>query len=81
MNIINDKVTQYIDELYKPLTPELGQLRREAEEARVPIILRDTEGLLLNIIRMNNPKRILEQQWAIRPLVLQRLIKKPKLLL
>ncbi|WP_312353136.1 O-methyltransferase [Aminipila sp.] len=60
MNIINDKVTQYIDELYKPLTPELGQLRREAEEARVPIILRDTEGLLLNIIRMNNPKRILE---------------------
>ncbi|QHI73695.1 O-methyltransferase [Aminipila terrae] len=60
MNIINDKVTQYIDELYKPLTSQLGQLRKEAEEAKVPIILKDTESLILNLIRMNRPKRILE---------------------
>lgn len=60
MNITNEKVTQYIDELYKPLTQELGQLRMEAEEANVPIILKDTESLLLNLIRIHHPKRILE---------------------
>lgn len=60
MNITNDKVTQYIDELYKPLTPQLGQLRKEAEEAIIPIILKDAESLILNLIRINRPKRILE---------------------
>ncbi|WP_312649409.1 O-methyltransferase [Aminipila sp.] len=60
MNITNEKVTQYIDELYKPLTQELGQLRMKAEEANVPIILKDTESLLLNLIRIHRPKRILE---------------------
>lgn len=59
-NITNEKVTEYIDGLYKPLTSELGQLRKEAEEAKVPIILKDTETLLLNLIRINRPKRILE---------------------
>ncbi len=60
MNITNNKVTQYIDELYKPLNISLGLLRKQAEAARVPIILRDTETLILNLIRMKQPKRILE---------------------
>lgn len=60
MNIINDKVTEYIDELYKPLTQDLEILRKKAEEENIPIILKDTETLLLNLIRISNPKRILE---------------------
>ncbi|QAT42869.1 O-methyltransferase [Aminipila luticellarii] len=60
MNITNNKVTQYIDELYKPLNISLGLLRKQAEAARVPIILRDTETLILNLIRMKQPQRILE---------------------
>lgn len=60
MNIINEKVTEYIDELYNPLTPQLGQLRKESEKALIPIILKDTESLILNLIRISLPKRILE---------------------
>lgn len=60
MNIINDKVTAYIEEQYRPVSPELGALRRRAEEDGIHIILRDMEGLLLNLIRMKRPRRILE---------------------
>ncbi|MFV0517576.1 MAG: O-methyltransferase [Aminipila sp.] len=60
MNITNDKVTEYIDSLYRPLTPELAELREKAESENVPIILKDAETFLLNIIRLKKPKRILE---------------------
>lgn len=60
MNIINDKVTAYINELYKPLNAELGAFRTQAEKDHVPIILRDTETFLLNQIRIKRPTRILE---------------------
>ena len=60
MNIVNEKVTTYLDNLYKPLNVFLGKLRVDAEEKRVPIILRDTETCILNIIRIKKPRRILE---------------------
>lgn len=60
MNIINEKVTQYMDSLYTPLNEYLADLRTHAEEKHVPIILRDTETLILNLIRIKNPQRILE---------------------
>jgi Predicted O-methyltransferase len=60
MNITNDKVTEYLDGLYKPVNEKLKQLREEAEGQHVPVILRDTEAIILNIIRMKKPKRILE---------------------
>ena len=65
MNIINDKVTAYIDEQYRPLSPELEALRLSSEEYKVPIIMRDMEGLLLNLIRLKQPRRILEIGTAI----------------
>ncbi|QIB69444.1 O-methyltransferase [Aminipila butyrica] len=65
MNIINEQVTAYLDGFYQPPTAELGKLRLEAEAARVPIILKDTEGLLLNLIRMKRPQRILEVGTAV----------------
>ncbi len=60
MNIINDKVTAYINGLYHPADAQLEQLRKEAEVQRVPIILRDTETFLMNLIRIKKPASILE---------------------
>lgn len=60
MNFLNDKVSEYIDSYYRPLNENLMKLREEAEEALIPIITRDTEMLLLNLLRIRKPKRILE---------------------
>lgn len=60
MNITNDRVTEYLDGLYQPLNDDLKLLRSDAEEHHVPIILRETEACILNIIRMKKPRRILE---------------------
>ncbi|MBN7772452.1 O-methyltransferase [Clostridium aminobutyricum] len=59
-NITNEKITEFIDGLYKPLTSELSELRVKSEEEHVPIILRETETLLLHLIRLKKPSRILE---------------------
>jgi len=60
MNITDVKVTEYIDGLYRPPTPFLGGLRRSAEKENIPIILKDTETLLLTLIEMKKPVNILE---------------------
>lgn len=60
MNITNDVVTEYLEGLYRPMNDELGRLREVAEKHNVPIILRDSETFILNIIRMKKPVRILE---------------------
>lgn len=60
MNITTHQVTEYLNQLYRPLTVYLETLRTSAEDNHVPIILRDTETLLLNLLRMKQPKRILE---------------------
>lgn len=65
MNITNDKVTEYLEGLYRPLNLELQRLREVAEKHHVPIILKDSETLILNMIRMKNPERILEIGTAI----------------
>lgn len=60
MNITNDKVTEYLEGLYRPLNDELGKLRTDAEKHHVPIIVRETEAFFLNLARMKRPRRILE---------------------
>ena len=60
MKFINDKIASYIDEYYLPYNCELMKLREEAEAEQVPVITRDTEMLLSNILRIKNPRRILE---------------------
>lgn len=60
MNITNEKVTAYINGLYQPLNPFLESLRQEAENNAIPIILRETETLLLTLLEIKNPVRILE---------------------
>ena len=60
MNITNDIITAFINTFYKNENKDLQELRAFAEAQHVPIILRDTEGLLLNLLRIKKPKKILE---------------------
>lgn len=60
MNIINEKVVEYLDSTYKSPSNELEELRREAESNRVPIILRDSEAFLLTLLKTINAENILE---------------------
>ena len=60
MNITNSMITAYINTLYSSGNPKLKELRRFAEEKRVPIILKDTEGLLLSLLKIKKPKKLLE---------------------
>jgi predicted O-methyltransferase YrrM len=60
MNIINEEVILFLDDLYKPLSAPLGDLRRRAEERKIPIILKDTEGLLFQLLRIKNPAHLVE---------------------
>ncbi len=64
-NIVNDKVTSYLNDLYKPLNEDLKILRKKAEEKQIPIILKETESCILSIIKIKKPKRILEIGTAI----------------
>ena len=52
MNITNEVVTRYIDGLYRPLTSELAELRRQAEADHIPVILRDTERFLVSMLTL-----------------------------
>ena len=60
MNIITEPVEAYLDSLYKPLNPFLKELRDSCEAQMIPIVLKDAEGLLLQLLRIHCPKRILE---------------------
>ncbi|MBR5128963.1 MAG: O-methyltransferase [Firmicutes bacterium] len=60
MNITNKVVTEYINGFYKERTTALCELRKEAEENHVPIILRDTEDLLESLVLLKKPTKILE---------------------
>lgn len=60
MNITNEKVTSYINGLYRSLNGELRRMRSRAEALHIPIIQRDTETFLLNLIRIKRPSSILE---------------------
>lgn len=60
MNIINEEAIQFLDDLYQPLNDALGNLRHQAEERKIPIILKDTEALLLQLLRIRKPKYMVE---------------------
>lgn len=64
-NIITPQVSGYLDTLYRPLSPFLEGLRMEAEAELIPIILRDTEALLTNLLLLKQPRRILELGTAV----------------
>ncbi len=63
--IVNERITDYINSLAKELTPELEALEKEALRNYVPIIKKETQGLLRFLLSMQQPKRILEVGTAI----------------
>ncbi len=60
MNITNDKVTDYINQYYRPIDNELADFRKKCEELEIPLILKETENYLLTFLQLIKPKRILE---------------------
>lgn len=63
--IVDERITAYINSLEAELTPELLILEKEALENHVPIIKKETQGLLKFLLRLQQPKRILEVGTAI----------------
>ena len=59
-DITNEAVTDYLNNFYKPLTPELGELRTACEAEPVPIILRETEDFLNTFMDVTRPGLVLE---------------------
>ena len=60
MNITNDIISAYIENLYIYRNEALKELRNFAEQNHVPIILKDTEELLRALIKLKKPARVLE---------------------
>ena len=60
MNITNDIIVAYIGDLYVNDNNKLMELRTFAEEKHVPIIQKDTEGLLRALLKLKKPAIVLE---------------------
>ena len=60
MNITNDIIGAYIGDLYVNDNNKLMELRTFAEEKHVPIIQKDTEGLLRALLKLKKPAIVLE---------------------
>lgn len=56
----NERLTGYIDSLYKGNTEFLDRLEKEALSQRIPIIRKDTQALLRFLLKLRKPGRILE---------------------
>ena len=63
--IVDERITAYINSLAVELTPELLALEKEALENSVPIIKKETQGLLKFLLQLKQPIRILEVGTAI----------------
>ncbi len=56
----NERLTGFINSLYKGNTPFLDALEREARDNRIPVIRKDTQAFLRFILKERNPGSILE---------------------
>ena len=63
--ITEERITAYINSLDKELPPELYDLEKEAKENNVPIIKRETQGVIRFLLLLLKPKTILEVGTAI----------------
>jgi predicted O-methyltransferase YrrM len=63
--IVDERITAYINSLEPELPHELLALEKEALENHVPIIKKDTQGVLKFLLQLQQPKRILEVGTAI----------------
>ncbi len=58
--IVDERYTTYRNSLYPELSPVLKEIQKEAIDTYVPIIRPETINLLQLLIKMNQPKNILE---------------------
>lgn len=63
--ITEERITAYINSLNKDLPPQLSELEMEAKKNMVPIIRKETQGLIRFLLNILKPKRILEVGTAI----------------
>lgn len=63
--IVDERITAYINSLEKELPSELLALEKEAIRTQVPIIKKETQGVLRFLLKLQQPKRILEVGTAI----------------
>lgn len=60
MNIVNDKITDYLRSFHRPVDEELRKLREKCELNRIPLILPETEDFLKVLLSIARPCGILE---------------------
>jgi len=63
--ITNERIAAYINSLDKELTPELYNLEKEAIKNMVPIIRKETQGVIRFLLTVKQPRRILEVGTAV----------------
>lgn len=63
--IVDERISAYINSLETELPKELLDLEKEALENHVPIIKKETQGVLKFLLQLQQPKRILEVGTAI----------------
>lgn len=63
--ITEERITAYINSLDKELSPQLYELEMEAEKHMVPIIKKETQGVIRFLLKIQKPRRILEVGTAI----------------
>jgi len=63
--IVDERITAYINSLESELSQELLTLEKEALEHHVPIIKKETQGVLKFLLQLQQPKSILEVGTAI----------------
>ena len=58
--IVDDRITTYLHSLEMPDIPVIEEIEKEALEAYVPIIRKETQSFLKVLLTIQKPKRILE---------------------
>jgi Predicted O-methyltransferase len=65
MELTNSLVTEYLNSKYKAYDDRMAEFREVGEKDMIPIILKETESVLSVLLRLKQPKRILEIGTAI----------------
>lgn len=63
--IIEERIVAYINSLAKELPAHLYELEKEAKKNKVPIIKKETQGLIRFLLKIQKPRHILEVGTAI----------------
>lgn len=63
--IVNERITDYINSMNREDADWLSQIEKKARKEDVPIIRKETKELLKTLIRMKQPKNVLEVGTAV----------------